>query len=88
MTEAFEIEAQGDHEFLVRLRGKAENAESWFRLTPDVLRDLDVRADEEELVRRTVQFLLRHQDIPDFPAVVEIEDVIATYPDYVAFVSR
>jgi hypothetical protein len=88
MTEAFEIEAQGDHEFLVRLRGKAENAESWFRLTPDVLQDLDVRSDEEELVRRTVQFLLRHQDIPDFPAVVEIEDVIATYPDYVAFVSR
>jgi hypothetical protein len=86
MTDTFEIEAQGDHEFVVRLRGKAEVAESWFRLTPGVLADLDAGPDEEELVRRTVTFLLQYQDIPDFPAVVEIEDVMAIYPDFAAFV--
>jgi hypothetical protein len=36
----------------------------------------------EELVRRTVRFLLGHQDVADFPDIVEIEDVVAGYPDY------
>jgi len=43
--------------------------------------------DESTLVRRTVEFLLRHQSVPDFPAVVELEDVIATYDDYLRTVS-
>jgi hypothetical protein len=38
--------------------------------------------DDEELVRRTVRFLLGHQDVADFPDIVEIEDVAAGYPDY------
>ncbi|SDY15673.1 hypothetical protein SAMN05660209_02136 [Geodermatophilus africanus] len=38
--------------------------------------------DDEELVRRTVRFLLGHQDAADFPDIVEVEDVAAAYPDY------
>ena len=37
---------------------------------------------EQELVRRTVRFLLRHQDVADIPDIVEIEDVVAGYPDH------
>ncbi len=57
--------------------------ETWFRLTPDALAELGVDAgDEADLVERTVAFLRRYQEVPDFPEMVEIEDVLATYPDY------
>lgn len=82
MTDPFEIEAQGESEFVVRLRGDGEEAESWFRLSPGLREELGLEVAEEELVRRTVRFLLRHQDVADFPDIVEIEDVVAGYPDY------
>jgi len=87
MTDPFEIEAQGEHEFLVRLQADDETVESWIRVDPDVLEQDDLPPDEQELVRRTVRFLLGHQGVADFPQVVEIEDVIAGYPDYLASIS-
>jgi hypothetical protein len=87
MTDPFEIEAQGEHEFLVRLQADDETVESWIRVDPDVLERDDLPWDEQELVRRTVRFLLGHQGVADFPQVVEIEDVIAGYPDYLASIS-
>jgi len=87
MTDPFEIEAQGEHEFLVRLQADDETVESWIRVDPDVLEQDDLPRDEQELVRRTVRFLLGHQGVADFPQVVEIEDVIAGYPDYLASIS-
>jgi hypothetical protein len=89
MTDVLDIEPQGEHQFVVRLSRREEAVESWFNLSPSVLDDLGVREeDEEELVRRTVAFLLQHQDVADFPTIVELEDVIATYDDdYTAFLS-
>ena len=81
MTDPFEIEAQGESEFVVRLRGDGEEAESWFRLSPGLREELGLEVAEEELVRRTVRFL-RHQDVADFPDIVKIEDVVAGYPDH------
>ena len=86
MTDPFEIEAQGESEFVVRLRGDGDEAESWFRLSPGLREELGLDVDDEELVRRTVRFLLRHQDVADFPDIVEIEDVVAGYPDYLGAV--
>ena len=82
MTDPFQIEAQGESEYLVRLRGDGEETESWFRLSPGLREELGLEVDDEELVRRTVRFLLEHQDAADFPDIVEIEDVVAGYPDY------
>ena len=82
MTDPFEIEAQGESEFVVRLRGDGDEAESWFRLSPGLREELGLDVDDEELVRRTVRFLLRHQEVADFPSIVEVEDVVAGYPDY------
>ena len=84
---AFDVEGQGDHEYLVRLHGRADSVESWFQLTPGILEQLGSGADEETAVRRTVEFLLRYQDVEDFPSVVELEDVIASYPGYLAAMS-
>ena len=78
-----EVEAVGEHEYLVRVHGTDEDAEAWFRITPDVLDDLGIDdVDETAVVHRTAAFLLLHQDASDFPAIVEIEDVLAGYPDY------
>ena len=84
MTDPFQIEAQGESEYVVRLRGDGEETEteSWFRLSPGLREELGLEVDDEELVRRTVRFLLGHQDAADFPDIVEIEDVVAAYPDY------
>ena len=83
MTDPFQIEAQGESEYVVRLRGDGETeTESWFRLSPGLREELGLEVDDEELVRRTVRFLLGHQDAADFPDIVEIEDVVAGYPDY------
>jgi hypothetical protein len=82
MTDPVRIEAQGESEFVVRLRGDGGEVESWFRLSPGLREELGLDVADEELVRRTVRFLLGHQDVADFPDVVEIEDVVAGYPDY------
>ena len=85
MSGTFTIEAQGDHEYVVTLQADAEVVESWFRVTPELLEELGARPDEEErVVRQTVEFLGRHQEAVDFPRIVELEDVIATYDGYVA----
>ena len=79
----FEVEAVGDHEYLVRVHGADEDAEAWVRVTPEVLDGLGIdEVDETTVVHRTVAFLLRHQGAADFPALVELEDVLASYPDY------
>jgi hypothetical protein len=84
-AEGFEIEVQGDHEYVVRLHSHGDVVESWFRLTPSVLEDVSAgHGDEERVVRRTVEFLLERQDVEDFPDLVELEDVIASYTDYLA----
>lgn len=87
MAGSFSIDDQGDHEYVVHLQAPAETIETWFRLTPEVLDELGLGQEQEEtVVRRTVEFLLRHQDAEDFPRMVELEDVLATYPDYPAAV--
>lgn len=79
----FEVESVGDHEYLVRVHGADEDAEAWVRVTPEVLDGLGIdEVDETTVVDRTVAFLLRHQDAADFPAIVELEDVLSSYPDY------
>jgi hypothetical protein len=57
--------------------------ESWFNITPELLERVSARpGDEEGVVRRTAEFLVERHGVADYPAVVELEDVIATYDDY------
>ena len=82
MATPFEIEDQGEHEFVVRLRTPAETVETWFRLTPAVLDGLGLaEAEETDVIRRSVDFLLRHQNAEDFPRILELEDLLAVYED-------
>ena len=83
MSNSVTIEPQGNHEYTVRLEGSGEVTRSWIRIDPDLLAEHGIADDDEEaVVRRTVDFLLRHQGVPDFPGMVELEDVLASYPDF------
>jgi hypothetical protein len=84
MAIAIEVEGLGGHQYVVRLQDGEDVTESWFNITPGLLDGLPVAADEQEVVRRTAAFLAEHQDVADYPTVVELEDVMATYDDYAA----
>lgn len=89
MDTSIEIETQGRHQYVVRLRDDGEACETWFNITPEVLDQ--IRAgdeDEERVVRRTAEFLIAHQGVADFPEIVELEDVISTYGDFIHFMTR
>jgi hypothetical protein len=88
MAVSIEIEPQGEHQYVVRMQDDEETCESWFNITPTVLDR--VRADgesEEQVVQRTAEFLVARQSVADFPDIVELEDVIATYGGYLAFMT-
>ena len=76
-----EIDAQGDNSFLVVQPSELEDVRTLVTVTPEVMDRLGAD-DEEDVVRRTVLFLRRHQEVADFPEVIDLEDVIAGYDDY------
>jgi hypothetical protein len=76
-----EIDAQGDDSYLVVQPSELEDVRTFFTVTPEVMDRLG-SDDEEDVVRRTVLFLRKHQDVADFPEFVDLEDVIAGYDDY------
>lgn len=83
MAEDIEIDAQGEHGYVVTQPSELEDVRTWFKVTPEVMDQLGAD-DEEDVVLRTVQFLRKHQDVADFPETVDLEDVIASYDDYLA----
>ena len=89
MTTSIEIETQGEHQYVVRLRDDDEACETWFNITPALLDQIRVGdEDEERVVRRTAEFLVARQGVADFPDIVELEDVIATYDDFIEVMTR
>jgi hypothetical protein len=89
MTTSIEIETQGEHQYVVRLRDDDEACETWFNITPAIVERLRIGGEtEEHVVRRTADFLVARQGVADFPDIVELEDVIATYDDFIEFMTR
>ena len=81
MADDIEIDAQGEHGYVVTQASELEDVRTWFQVSPEAMDQLGAD-DEEDVVRRTVLFLRRHQDVADFPESVDLEDVIAAYDDY------
>jgi hypothetical protein len=89
MATSIEIEAQGEHQYVVRLRDDEDIRESWFNLTPSVLEHVAAGGDDEQgVVRRTAEFLAARQSVADFPDIVELEDVISSYGDFLEYMTR
>jgi hypothetical protein len=72
---------------VVSLRDGDDECESWFNFSPALLAQLGVE-DGERTVRRTAEFLVERQGVADFPDIVDLEDVIATYADYGRFIAQ
>ncbi|MEU9046300.1 MULTISPECIES: hypothetical protein [unclassified Kitasatospora] len=84
MSEHFEVEPLGDHEYLVRARAGGEVVESRFRTDEEVVELLHVApADEQRVVAETAEFPAERQPVVDLPQMVDLEDVVACYDDFV-----
>jgi hypothetical protein len=81
MAEDIEIDVQGENSYLVVQPSELEDVRTYVTVTPEVMDRLGAD-DEEDVVRRTVLFLRKHQEVADFPEVIDLEDVIASYEDY------
>ncbi|MBB3677524.1 hypothetical protein [Modestobacter versicolor] len=81
MADDIEIDAQGENTFLVVQPSELEDVRTWFTVSPEVMDRLGAD-DEEDVVRRTVLFLRKHQEVADFPETVDLEDVVSSYDDY------
>jgi hypothetical protein len=89
MATSIDIDTQGDHTYVVQFRDGDEATESWFTITPSIVDRLRRDGeDEEHFVRRTAEFLVDRQGVADFPDIVDLEDVIASYDDYVEYLDR
>ena len=75
-----EIDAQGENTFLVVQPTELEDVRTFVTVPPEVMDRLG-SDDEEDVVRRTVLFLRRHQDVADFPEFIDLDDGIASYDD-------
>ncbi len=78
------IEPVIEHEYRVLIDDEhGDTAESEIIVAPDVLIDLGFNpADERRVVQHTAAFLVEHQPIIDFPALVYLDEVAAAYDDY------
>ena len=76
-----EIDAQGENSYLVVQPSELEDVRTFVTVTPEVMDRLGAD-DEEDVVRRTVLFLRRHQEVADFPEVIDLDDVVSAYDDY------
>ena len=81
IEDGIEIDAQGGGRYVVTQPSELEDVRTWFEVSSEAMDRLGAD-DEEDVVRRTVRFLRRHQDVVDFPDSVDVEDVIAAYEDY------
>ncbi len=83
MAEQCDIEPLGGHEYLIRVRTEAEVVESRFQATESVLRDLRVEdGDERRLIEATMEFLATRQSVAELPGLVDLDDIAASYDDY------
>jgi hypothetical protein len=83
MPEQCDIEPLGGHEYLIRVRTEAQVVESRFQATEGVLNDLHVSDDgERRLIEATMDFLATRQSVAELPQLVDLDDIAASYHDY------
>jgi hypothetical protein len=83
------VDELGEHHFLVTFPGGEEPVQTRIQGSADVLAQLGLQdRDEPLVVQATAAFLLERQLAIDLPAVIDIEDVVAGYDDYLDEIRR
>ncbi|KJK56325.1 hypothetical protein [Saccharothrix sp. ST-888] len=89
MAEQFDVEPLGDHDYLVRAHLSEEVIESRFQASPAVLAELRLPpAEEQRVVREAALFLAERQPVIDFPQMVDLDDLVAVYDDFLSELGR
>ncbi|MFC5911422.1 hypothetical protein [Streptacidiphilus monticola] len=86
-TERMAITDEGDHEYLVEVRGRPGEAESRaqtrVRVPTELLEQLPrAGGDTEAVVAATVDWLLERQQAADLPPFLDLDDVVAGYDGF------
>ncbi|WP_104182281.1 hypothetical protein [Arthrobacter sp. B0490] len=83
MSESFNIDQVNDHDYRMRTDIDGQTFESLFRLRPDLVEKLGLSdVDEKTVVEATAEFLSQHQTVREFPPLIDLEDILATYDQY------
>lgn len=83
MAEQCDIVPLGGHEYLIRVRTETRIVESRFQATERVLEALHVKDDDERrLIEETMDFLAARQGAAGLPGLVDLDDIAASYDDY------
>lgn len=77
----FEITAQGDGEYVVRVATDEGTVSLRLMLGEAESSSDGVLVADEATARATVTYLLEHQGAGDLPQLVDIEEVLAAYPE-------
>jgi hypothetical protein len=77
----FEIEDQGGGQYLVRANSLEDRTTLTLVLSGASTATDGTLAEDEATASATMLYLLGRQDASDLPARVEIDDVLASYPD-------
>ncbi|SDM03614.1 hypothetical protein [Arthrobacter sp. ok362] len=89
MTKQFDVEPVTEHQYLVRAHTDSGIIESWFRADPETLEQLGLtNADELQVVEQTAVYLAGRQPVEDFPPMLDLLDVMASYEDYPEHIRR
>lgn len=87
--EQFDFEADGEHAYLIKVHDVDDEITIELRLGEDAARDLDVEGTQEgQLAAATVRYLLARQEAFDLPSELDIEDIMAAYPDFTEVIRR
>lgn len=84
MTEQPQVEALGDHRYLIRVRDGEDTIEIRVHASPAVVKRIGVvDTDENRLIEATAVYLIARQQAEDLPAALDLDDVAAAYDGYI-----
>jgi Holliday junction resolvase-like predicted endonuclease len=89
MADQPQVEALGDHDYLILVRQGEDIVEVRVHATPAVInRITSVETDETRIIEATAAYLIARQRADDLPAVLDLDDVAAAYEGYIDDISR
>ncbi len=77
-----DIEALGEHRYLVTISEGEDTVEILVLANPSVVARLGSEGDELRVVRSTADYLIARQRADDLPAELDLDDVAAAYEDF------
>lgn len=86
MTEQPQVEALGEHRYLVRVRQGEEVVEIRVRASQPVIArlagDESTRTDETRIIEAAAAYLIARQRADDLPPQLDLDDVVAAYEGF------